>query len=74
MHSRTLRTFLAVVGSGVGAVVAAMMLHLGARLVTDEFGGRFELRPRLDGRGRKASGREGGKCVFGGFADGPSCC
>lgn len=74
MRSRTPRTFLAAVGSGVSAVVAAMLLHLGERLVRDGLAGRFELRLRLDGRGRRASGRGGGRCGFGGFVDGPGCC
>lgn len=74
MRSRMLRTFLAVVGSGVGVVVAAVLLHLGERLVRDGLAGRSGLRLRLDGRGRRASGRGDGRCGFGGFVDGPGCC
>lgn len=70
MRSRTPRTFLAVVGSGVGVVVAAMLLYLGEKFVRDGSGGMFGLRLRLDGRGRRASGRGGGRCGFGGFVDG----
>lgn len=74
MRSRTLPTFLAVDGSGVSVAVAEMLLHLGVRPVRDGIGDMFGQRLRLGGQGRRASGRGGGRCGFGGFVDGPNCC
>lgn len=55
-HRICLQSWVVATGTGAGLVEVA----------TDEIGGMSGQRRRLDGRGQRASGREGGRCETGG--------